>query len=119
MLVTHGPPVGYGDSGHGIKHAGCVDLLHAVQQRVRPLAHVYGHIHAGRGAYGDQFGIKYINAATCDEGYFPTQLPIVFDVTTAQLSSFEGRFESKAGAGPPPLGLSAPDAGACSPLDMV
>ena len=47
VLITHTPPVGYGDlCSTGIR-AGCVDLLMSVQQRVKPKYHIYGHIHEG------------------------------------------------------------------------
>ena len=47
VLITHSPPLGFGDlCSTGIR-AGCVDLLHSVQNRVKPKYHVYGHIHEG------------------------------------------------------------------------
>ena len=47
VLITHGPPLGFGDlCSTGIR-AGCVDLLQSVQNRVKPKYHVYGHIHEG------------------------------------------------------------------------
>ena len=47
MLITHGPPLGFGDLCVTGARAGCVDLLHCVQNRVKPKYHVYGHIHEG------------------------------------------------------------------------
>lgn len=46
ILITHGPPAYYLDLG-----AGCKALLSALWN-VRPLLHVFGHIHAGRGTTG-------------------------------------------------------------------
>ena len=47
ILITHTPPVGYGDlCSTGIR-AGCVELLTSVQQRIKPKYHIYGHIHEG------------------------------------------------------------------------
>ena len=47
ILITHTPPVGYGDlCSTGIR-AGCVELLMSVQQRIKPKYHIYGHIHEG------------------------------------------------------------------------
>ncbi|PPQ76430.1 hypothetical protein CVT24_013326 [Panaeolus cyanescens] len=43
VLVTHGPPFGHLDLGMG-----CYPLL-TVIRRVRPKAHIFGHIHASRG----------------------------------------------------------------------
>lgn len=48
VLVTHGPPRGYLDGGPGGGHHGCTSLVKEVR-RVRPLAHIFGHIHSGRG----------------------------------------------------------------------
>lgn len=79
VLVTHGPPAGHGSRcwGSGFD-AGCEDLLHRVR-RLRPRAHVFGHIHEGYGATSD--GVTtFINASTCTLKYTPTNAPIVFDV---------------------------------------
>lgn len=56
LLVTHGPPLGYGDgsgandSYGGGHRQGCEDLIQAVR-RVRPCAHLFGHIHDSGGAW--------------------------------------------------------------------
>ncbi|EDR06474.1 uncharacterized protein LACBIDRAFT_300196 [Laccaria bicolor S238N-H82] len=47
ILVTHGPPHGHMDTV-GSQHAGCVALLERLQD-VKPMLHVFGHVHAGRG----------------------------------------------------------------------
>ncbi|KAJ3508613.1 hypothetical protein NLJ89_g5661 [Agrocybe chaxingu] len=44
ILITHGPPAHHLDAGYG-----CLALLRALW-RVRPRLHVFGHIHAARGA---------------------------------------------------------------------
>lgn len=49
VLVTHGPPLGHGDFVPRGVHAGCPDLLAALS-RVRPVYHVFGHVHEGHGA---------------------------------------------------------------------
>ncbi|RFU34436.1 hypothetical protein B7463_g1919, partial [Scytalidium lignicola] len=45
ILITHGPPLGYLD---GEKMLGC-KVLTKTLWRVRPLLHVFGHIHEGHG----------------------------------------------------------------------
>lgn len=45
ILITHGPPLGYMDKD-GL---GCKDLREALW-RIKPLAHVFGHIHEGHGS---------------------------------------------------------------------
>ena len=47
ILVTHGPPLGYGDRVSGGERAGCLDLLDEVKHRIKPKYHIYGHIHEG------------------------------------------------------------------------
>lgn len=74
VLVTHGPPQGIGDrsSVHG-RH-GCADLRRAVA-RVRPLLHVFGHIHQDGGVFEEE-GTVFVNATTweCERG--PTVVEI-------------------------------------------
>lgn len=47
ILITHGPPMGYGDLISGNYHVGCADLLFNVKDRVKPKYHIFGHIHEG------------------------------------------------------------------------
>ena len=47
ILVTHGPPLGYGDYCSSQLRAGCSELLSTIQNRVKPKIHVFGHIHEG------------------------------------------------------------------------
>lgn len=49
VLVTHGPPRGYGDRVHDDPQ-GCDDLLEALD-RVEPALHVFGHIHEDGGLW--------------------------------------------------------------------
>ncbi|KAJ7388743.1 hypothetical protein OS493_035853 [Desmophyllum pertusum] len=53
ILVTHGPPLGHGDRTISSVRAGCLNLLHTVQSRVKPKYHVFGHIHEGYGITTD------------------------------------------------------------------
>lgn len=50
LLITHGPPSGLGDRAWDGRATGCEDLLAALE-RVRPRAHLYGHIHEDGGAW--------------------------------------------------------------------
>ena len=47
VLMTHGPPLGHGDTLQSGGRSGCVNLLHTIQQRVQPKYHIFGHIHEG------------------------------------------------------------------------
>jgi hypothetical protein len=53
VLITHGPPLGYGDTLHPSgKKGGCADLLRTVQSRANPpRVHIFGHIHEDYGEY--------------------------------------------------------------------
>ena len=79
VLVTHGPPRGHGDRvAFGGEHVGCEDLLSAVE-RLAPRLHVFGHIHEGAGVTRNA-ATTFVNAASCDLFYEPTQPPILFDL---------------------------------------
>lgn len=85
ILITHGPPHGILDAvptEMGTSHEGCEEL----RKRVDKIAahgqlklHVFGHIHSGYGTL-EEFGVRFVNASTCDEEYAPTQPPIVVDI---------------------------------------
>ncbi|KAG7167777.1 UPF0046 protein T07D4.2-like [Homarus americanus] len=47
ILMTHGPPLGHGDLTWRKERVGCVDLLSATKNKVKPAYHVFGHIHEG------------------------------------------------------------------------
>ena len=71
VLVTHGPPRGFGDRSSTASREGCEDLLARVRA-VRPLLHVFGHIH-------EDGGVCFANVTTweCE------QSPRVFDLDVA------------------------------------
>lgn len=75
ILVTHGPPYGYGDDP-GVPlfrrldpHLGSKSLLAAIK-RVKPKVVICGHIHGGYGTYGLD-GTTIYNVALVDEAYKP------------------------------------------------
>jgi Icc-related predicted phosphoesterase len=62
ILVTHGPPFGILDSApHSSLHSGCRELLDAVMH-VRPLLHVFGHVHGAHGIFHTS-QTTFVNAA--------------------------------------------------------
>jgi Icc-related predicted phosphoesterase len=72
ILISHGPPRGYGDhSGRsdGQPHVGSTALTEAIE-RIQPRLMVCGHIHSGYGRYwlGDT---EIVNAAHVDDDYRP------------------------------------------------
>ena len=78
ILITHGPPNGILDLTPAGDNAGCEELRKRVNE-VRPMLHVFGHIHLGYGVV-DEFGVKFVNASNCDERYFPINPPIVVEI---------------------------------------
>jgi Icc-related predicted phosphoesterase len=68
VLITHGPPSGFGDTSGDWFRSGCADLLDAVR-RVRPLLHLFGHIHQDGGIWQDG-GITFANVTAweCERG---------------------------------------------------
>jgi Icc-related predicted phosphoesterase len=59
VLITHGPPRGIGDWLGQDGRGGCADLLTAVR-RVRPLLHLFGHIHQD-GGFWQADGVSFAN----------------------------------------------------------
>lgn len=74
VLITHGPPRGFGDAGPTEHRAGCKDLLERVRQ-VRPRVHLFGHIHQDGGMWLDG-STRFFNVTTWECERAPT----VFDV---------------------------------------
>ena len=79
ILVTHSPPLGYGDLNGKNERRGCLELLNTIRFRVKPKYHIYGHVHGGHGVRSN--GITtFINAAFLVKKGLPTNPPIVFDL---------------------------------------
>jgi Icc-related predicted phosphoesterase len=82
ILITHGPPQEIRDFvsnwRQGDMNVGCELLRYRIDQ-IKPLLHVFGHIH---GAYGGALinETLFVNASTCTERYEPSNKPIVVDL---------------------------------------
>lgn len=74
VLITHQPPYGQGDTGNGTRVGS--RMLAAKVAAVKPLVHIFGHIHTGHGVTANEETL-FVNAAVCDEDYQPVQKPIV------------------------------------------
>lgn len=73
ILITHGPPYGYGDYAHG-QHLGSPSLLRKVLE-VQPKYHFFGHIHEGFGEY--QIGAtRAFNVSYLDGNYQVAHDPV-------------------------------------------
>lgn len=86
ILVTHGPAYGILDTSPlGIarenpeEHLGCPSLLDRIAKLDKLKLHVFGHIHGGSGET-EINGVRYINAAICDEYYKPTNPVRVIEI---------------------------------------
>ena len=78
VLITHGPPKGFGDINKHDERFGDEDLLNRILV-IKPKLHLFGHAHHGYGEYFHE-GIHMINAAIMNEDYEPQNAPIVVDV---------------------------------------
>ena len=84
IVMTHGPPLGFGDRTARGEHVGCADLLDAIR-RVKPRYHVFGHIHEAMGLTREGETVC-INASALGERTGPTSdgrvinPPFVFDL---------------------------------------
>lgn len=81
VVVTHGPALGHGDMTMRGERVGSKELYFRLAE-IKPLLHVCGHIHSGRGI--SEFGnALMVNAAICDEYHSSLAEPIVVDLIHA------------------------------------
>lgn len=81
LLITHGPPHQVCDKNLQGEAVGCLYLREAVEKRVRPRVHLFGHIHEGYGVEEEE-GILFVNAASMDKiTKRLTNPPVVIDLS--------------------------------------
>ncbi|XP_075241041.1 metallophosphoesterase domain-containing protein 1-like [Convolutriloba macropyga] len=81
ILLTHGPPMGILDHCDTGALAGCMYLLDAVINRVKPKYHIFGHIHESNGIVKSvKTDTTFINAANCTVFYDADNAPFVFEL---------------------------------------
>jgi Icc-related predicted phosphoesterase len=85
VLVSHGPPYmmldkvdHYNPKNIRGLHVGCPALAKRVDQ-IKPLLHVFGHIHASYGKVVTN-DTTFINACICNEEYKPVNKPWVIEI---------------------------------------
>lgn len=88
VLVTHGPPYGRCDCFYGL-HLGC-PVLRRHLERVRPLVHIFGHVHPGHGveelthsdypSHARQNSTLCLNAAISKATKYDPRRPTVLDL---------------------------------------
>ncbi len=84
IVITHGPPFGYGDfipaGNYGkltSENVGCVELAARIKE-IKPALNIFGHIHEGYGFYSDENTV-YLNSSVVDHKYQPINSPWVFE----------------------------------------
>mgnify|MGYP000063489640 CR=1 FL=1 len=75
ILVTHGPPHGFGDRIFNGDRVGCEDLARQLG-RIKPREHLFGHIHEDNGEW--QFNSTKCRNVTVSQCQLPCT---VFDIT--------------------------------------
>lgn len=66
VLITHGPPMGYGDYVYQTQiYAGCEQLREKIKE-IKPLLHCFGHIHHGNRISYDNSTL-YSNGSLCND----------------------------------------------------
>jgi len=78
VIVTHGPPHGYGDLTIDRVRAGSAALTARMSELTALRLVVTGHIHEAFGVY-DAGGVLVYNVSMVDFGYHPAHEPIVID----------------------------------------
>jgi calcineurin-like phosphoesterase family protein len=82
VLITHGPPNGYGDYVNNWRqpnvNVGC-ELLRNRVDEIKPTLNIFGHIHEGYGVYTND-KTTFVNASICTLNYRPTNKPIIIDL---------------------------------------
>lgn len=80
VLITHGPAHSVLDAvlpdGEQI---GCPRLRQALETRLHPKLHVFGHIHEGYGQVVN-VGLTSVNASFLDHRYLPINTPVMVTV---------------------------------------
>jgi hypothetical protein len=91
VLITHGPPEGYGDRTTLTSRAGCADLRARVAD-VEPRLHLFGHIHQDGGTWLDGPTL-FANVTTWECERAPTVFDLDAGTVTAVTVPPHGRRE--------------------------
>lgn len=78
LVVTHGPPKGILDLTVGDVSTGSQSLLDRIEE-IKPLVHVFGHIHEGYGVEQGEW-TQFMNVSLLNEYYQLVNLPTVIDL---------------------------------------
>ena len=79
VLISHGPPYGYGDQLEGsFERVGDKELLARIYE-VNPKLVICGHIHCGAGCYSLSDKTTVLNVALVDEQYYLVRDPVMIN----------------------------------------
>ena len=78
VVVSHGPPLGYGDMTVDGFRVGCVSLRERLRE-LGPRLAVFGHIHEAAGQW-DVDGGTWVNASLLDHRYRAVRGPVSIDI---------------------------------------
>lgn len=81
VLITHGPPFGYGDLTAERVRVGSPSLLAALSASHSPRLAVFGHIHEGRGAWSFNENCWAANVTQVNRNYEPIHKPYQFTLS--------------------------------------
>jgi Icc-related predicted phosphoesterase len=81
ILITHGPPARQRDLTEYGTRVGCEDTLRVIENRVKPIVHVFGHIHNSWGVSHNE-KTHFVNASSCSYDDEFLNHHIIFDITT-------------------------------------
>ena len=87
ILISHSPPYGFCDepSKAGIDHAGSKYLAQKVCEDIKPIVHVFGHLHEAYGVkFGGSCGTIFANVASCNRAFRIEHRPVIFDLPIKQ-----------------------------------
>ena len=80
VLISHGPPFGYGDISSRNERCGCELMAEHLPNLKKLKLHVYGHIHPSYGRCEFPKGCISANVSVCNERYQPVNAPQVFSI---------------------------------------
>lgn len=78
ILLTHSPPEGYLDT-YKNHHYGCDVLLLHVKDRVKPVYHIFGHVHCQNGMVTEH-ETTFVNVGIVDGNHVATYSPVVINI---------------------------------------
>lgn len=80
VLITHGPPKNILDEILNKDRVGCEDLAKKILELKKLKLHCFGHLHLNGNTTVDVDGVKFVNAAICDDSYMPNRPPVIVEI---------------------------------------